>query len=908
MFVKSVLVLGSGPIVIGQGAEFDYSGTQACQVLKEAGIRVILLNPNPATVMTDASIADEIYFEALHPEVVKKIILKEQPQALLCSLGGQTALNLAFTLHEEGFLEAVGIKVLGTPLEAIAKSEDRQLFCALMDTLEEPMARSFSVFSIEEAKAILQTELHFPCVVRPAYTLGGTGGGVAHTMAELETIVSRGLAASLVQQVLLEESLLGWKEIEFEVVRDISDHCIVVCSMENFDPVGVHTGDSIVVAPCQTLPDPLYQRLRQSAFKIISALQIQGGCNIQFAVSNAGEYRIIEVNPRVSRSSALASKATGYPIARIATHLALGQRLLDLPNPMTQSTCAFFEPALDYCVVKVPCFAFLQFHLPEPTLSTQMQATGEVLGLGTTFMQALTTALQGVYPESLSDTRHWATLSTEVLLQAVTKHSPRRIWAIIEALKRGISVAEIAGLTSITPWFLHQLADFITNGAPAITDFRCIDSCAAEFEAATPYYYGTSQSGDALMRTCVSKSRILVLGSGPIKIGQGIEFDYSAVQALNALKRLGYEPIFVNNNPETVSTDVGVAHRLYFESFAIETLRAIYEREQPQGVMVCFAGQLGLNLARQLTEYQMPLLGLPLSTLEVMEDREAFRVFLSEQGIPHPKGQTVYSLEAALAVNEYPLFARPSYVIGGQGMGHIHSAQELVHFWDQYALEGKPVLLDRYCVGTEYDIDVIADGVDFVILGILEQIEPPGVHSGDSVAQYPCATLNREAKQRLYPIVQQLVHAAQLKGCFNLQMVWNAEGWWVLELNPRASRTLPYLAKVTGAPMVEWAVRTLLGESLASFYEGELNSIYPEPQHFVTLKIPVFSTHKIPGLSPELGPQMRSTGEMVIFAENWETAFAKAAFAQGKGGNVESLLLSQSQWWAYDTVRSEVPA
>ncbi len=924
--IKKVLVIGSGPIVIGQAAEFDYAGAQACLSLKEEGVRVVLVNNNPATIMTDEQMADKVYLEPLTVESVARIIEKERPDGLLPTLGGQTGLNLAVALAEAGVLDKYGVALLGTPLEAIKNGEDRELFKQMMERIGEPVPESATVESVEAALAFA-AEIGYPVIVRPAYTLGGAGGGIAGNEAALRDVAARGLAASPIGQVLIERSVKGWKEIEYEVMRDESDTCIIVCNMENLDPVGIHTGDSIVVAPSQTLTDRQYQMLRSVSTKVIRALGVVGGCNIQFALDpKSDRYYLIEVNPRVSRSSALASKATGYPIARIAAKLALGYRLDEVINPITGYTYASFEPALDYVVVKIPRWPFDKFPLADRQLGTQMKATGEVMSIARNMEAALLKAVRSLeLGVSHLDRADVAALSDSEIATALTEATDLRLFALAEAIRRGMSEAVLHEMTGIDPFFLRSLERIVSierqlaqAGWDHLTDdllreakqrgfadeaiarivgvtprdvrekrkalglrpvYKIVDTCAAEFDAQTPYYYSTWQGSDEVADKAGRK--VLVLGSGPIRIGQGIEFDYCSVHAAKALQANGIAAIVVNNNPETVSTDYETADHLYFEPLTVEDVLHVAEREQVEGVMVQFGGQTAINLAAPLAEAGLNILGTSLASVDRVEDRELFYQMLRDLEIPHIPGQGVASLEEALQVAEaigYPVLLRPSYVIGGQGMTVVDDADELaaaVRGWlaDQQAATFFPLLVDKYIPGMEVEVDAVCDGENVLIPGIFQHVEKAGIHSGDSVALFPAPGLSPEQKETLVSYTSRIANELKAVGLLNIQFVIGDKVVYVLEVNPRASRTVPITSKVTGVPMVELAVRAQLGETLAEMGYG--TGLLPDIP-FAVVKAPVFSTVKLTGVDPVLGPEMKSTGEILGLGRTMAEAAAKA--------------------------------
>lgn len=920
--IHKVLVIGSGPIVIGQAAEFDYAGTQACLALKEENIEVVLVNNNPATMMTDENIADVVYFEPLTAKSLEKIIEKERPDGLLATLGGQTGLNLARALTENGVLEKYGVELLGTPIETIEKGEDRQAFRALMKQLGEPVAESETISTVNEALRFADQH-GYPVIIRPAYTLGGSGGGFAHHEEELKELAESGLDASPIHQCLIEVSIKGFKEIEYEVMRDADDTCITVCNMENIDPVGVHTGDSIVVAPSQTLTDEEYHMLRKASLKIIRALGVVGGCNIQFALDpDSKQYYLIEVNPRVSRSSALASKATGYPIAKIAAKLSLGYSLFELKNPVTQTTYASFEPALDYVVVKIPRWPFDKFPDAERQLGTQMKATGEVMAIGRTFSFALQKAVRSleIGVSSLNDAIFQET-EEEKLIDIMVHATDERLFAIIEWLRRGGSVEQVENMTGISPFFLHHFARLVrleekvlkTNWNEVDADFlrllksegfsdrwlaktwkvkeqdvrekrkrfdiqpvyKMVDTCAAEFTAPSAYYYSSyGGANDAAVST--QKKKVLIIGAGPIRIGQGIEFDYCSVHAVQALKNAGYETILVNNNPETVSTDYTVSDRLYFEPLAAEDVLHVIEQENVDAVITGFGGQTAISLVKDLEQAGVYLPGVDAQTIDELEDREAFYKFLSRIDLPHIPGLTAQNeqqlFEKASEVG-YPLLLRPSYVIGGRGMVIIHSPEELKQYVARQDLViAYPILIDAYVPGTEVEVDAVSDGKDVFIPAIMEHIEKAGIHSGDSTAVTPAYSLGEEAKKAIVEATKKIAASMSYRGLFNVQFVVYGNKVYVLEVNPRASRTVPMLSKITGIDLCGLAVDVLFG---ASLQEKKRVGLFPELP-YTTVKMPVFSTHKLSGVDPFLGPEMQSTGELMACDFTLHAALKKA--------------------------------
>ncbi|MCO7127344.1 carbamoyl-phosphate synthase (glutamine-hydrolyzing) large subunit [Sporolactobacillus shoreicorticis] len=924
--IKKVLVIGSGPIVIGQAAEFDYAGTQACLALKEEGIEVILINNNPATIMTDDQIADRTYIEPLTIETIEKVIIKEHPDGLIGTLGGQTGLNLAVALYEQEILEKYGVELLGTSVDSIQHGEDRELFKELMLEIKEPIPDSKIIRSYENGLAFVK-KIGYPVIIRPAYTLGGSGGGFAYNEQELDLVLHRGLNLSPIHEVLIEKSIKGWKEIEYEVMRDANDTCIIVCNMENMDPVGVHTGDSIVVAPSQTLSDVQYQMLRNASLKIIRALKIVGGCNIQFALNPASdEYAIIEVNPRVSRSSALASKATGYPIARVAAKCAIGFYLDEILNPITGTTYASFEPAIDYIVVKIPRFPFDKFTEADRSLGTQMKATGEVMAIDRTFEGALN---KGVRSMEMGfnglESKILAAQTDDVLKAHLKNTTDLRLFAISELFRRGCTVAAIHRATEIDLWFLNAIYGVVSfektlkgkslnelsdaqvehakwmnignqrlaqllgvsvksidarvRAAGLAPSYHLVDTCAGEFEAQTPYYYLTWFGADEAPVS--DKPKILIIGSGPIRIGQGIEFDYCSVQATMAVKKNGYEAIVINNNPETVSTDYSIADRLYFEPLAIEDILHVAQKEKVQGALVQFGGQTAVNVAKALEEAGIRVLGTSIESIDRVEDREQFYELLQSLDIPHIQGRTVHCLEDLPVAGEklgYPILVRPSYVIGGQSMFLFHHPEELTAYINSERNlneQSFPLLVDRYMPGIECEVDAISDGEVTVIPGIFQHVERAGVHSGDSIAVFPSFSLDQEAKDEIEEDTRKICRALNVTGLINIQFVIASGKVFVLEVNPRASRTVPIISKVTGIPMVEKAVSVQLGKSLAK--QNLPDGYCPRPG-FYAVKAPVFSFTKLKGVDPVLGPEMKSTGEQLGMGETVEEAFMKGVY------------------------------
>ncbi len=924
--IKKVLVIGSGPIVIGQAAEFDYAGTQACRSLKEEGIEVVLLNSNPATIMTDKDIADRVYIEPLTVEVVEQLILKEKPDSVLPTLGGQAGLNLAMELEEAGFLRENNVRLIGTTSQTIKKAEDRLEFKQTMEKIGEPIAASRVVENVEDGIEFTKI-IGYPVVLRPAYTLGGSGGGIAHNYEELVEILENGLRLSRVGQVLVERCIAGWKEIEYEVMRDGAGNCITVCNMENIDPVGVHTGDSIVVAPSQTLGDKEYQMLRTSALNIISELGITGGCNVQYALNpESFEYCVIEVNPRVSRSSALASKATGYPIAKVAAKIALGYTLDEIKNAITGKTYASFEPMLDYCVVKIPRLPFDKFISAKRTLTTQMKATGEVMSICDNFEGALMKAIRSLeqHVDCLMsyDFTH---LDDEELTGQLAVVDDRRIWVIAEALRRGFSYDKIHEITRIDKWFIDKLCiltememalktqpltaellkeakriEFPDNVIARLTGkteeeikdmryangitaaYKMVDTCAAEFAAETPYYYSVFGSENEAIETN-DRKKVLVLGSGPIRIGQGIEFDFCSVHCTWAFAKEGYETIIINNNPETVSTDFDIADKLYFEPLTPEDVESIVNLEKPDGAVVQFGGQTAIKLTEALMKMGVPILGTSAENVDAAEDRELFDEILEKCGIPRPSGHTVFTAEEAKkAANElgYPVLVRPSYVLGGQGMQiaiNDEDVDEFIGIINRIAQE-HPILVDKYLVGKEIEVDAVCDGEDILIPGIMEHIERAGIHSGDSISVYPAQSLDDHVKATIVDYTRKLAQSLHVIGLINIQFIVCGEDVYVIEVNPRSSRTVPYISKVTGIPIVPLATRVILGKKLKEL--GYPTGLAPEAD-YIAIKMPVFSFEKIRGADISLGPEMKSTGECLGIAKTFNEALYKAFIGAG---------------------------
>ncbi len=919
--IKKVLVLGSGPIVIGQAAEFDYAGTQACRSLKEEGIEVVLLNSNPATIMTDKDIADHVYIEPLTVEVVEQLIVKERPDSILPTLGGQAGLNLAMELEEAGFLEDHGVRLIGTTAQTIKKAEDRLEFKETMEKIGEPVAPSMVVETVEDGIAFTNT-IGYPVVLRPAYTLGGSGGGIARNQEQLVEILSNGLRLSRVGQVLVERCIAGWKEIEYEVMRDSAGNVITVCNMENIDPVGVHTGDSIVVAPSQTLGDKEYQMLRTSALNIITELGITGGCNVQYALHPTSfEYCVIEVNPRVSRSSALASKATGYPIAKVAAKIALGYTLDEIKNAVTAKTYASFEPMLDYCVVKMPRLPFDKFLSAKRTLGTQMKATGEVMSICTNFEGALMKAIRSLeqHVDSLLS-YDFSGLREDGLMEQLHKVDDRRIWVIAEALRRGISYEVIYQITGIDIWFIHKLGvlvemeealkkgpltaerlkeakemefpDTVIARLTGISQrdikkmrkelgivaaYKMVDTCAAEFAAETPYYYSCYGSQNEAQET-KGRKKVLVLGSGPIRIGQGIEFDFCSVHSTWAFSREGYETIIINNNPETVSTDFDVADKLYFEPLTPEDVESIVDIEKPDGAVVQFGGQTAIKLTESLMKMGVPILGTAAEDVDAAEDRERFDEILEQCRIPRPAGHTVYTAEEAKKAAHdlgYPVLVRPSYVLGGQGMQICINDRDIDQFIgiiNQIA-QDHPILVDKYIVGKEIEVDAVCDGRDILIPGIMEHIERTGIHSGDSISVYPAPSITPEIEAKLVDYTEKLARALHVKGMINIQFIVSGQDVYIIEVNPRSSRTVPYISKVTGIPIVPLATRVICGHTIQELgYKPGLQ----KKAEYIAIKMPVFSFEKIRGADISLGPEMKSTGECLGIGKTFNEALYKA--------------------------------
>ena len=919
--IHKVMVLGSGPIVIGQAAEFDYAGTQACRALREEGLEVVLVNSNPATIMTDKAMADKVYIEPLTVEAVQEIIKKERPDSLLPNLGGQTGLNLAMELCESGFLDKMGVKLLGANPETIAKAEDRQMFKDTMEKIGEPCIASKVVHSVEDAVEFTR-EIGLPVIIRPAYTLGGTGGGIAYTWDQLREIAATGIMYSRVDEILVEKCIAGWKEIEYEVMRDGKGNAITICNMENVDPVGVHTGDSVVVAPSQTLCDKEYQMLRTSALNIITELGIEGGCNVQYALNpESFEYAVIEVNPRVSRSSALASKATGYPIAKVTAKIAVGYGLDEIENAVTKKTKACFEPTLDYCVVKFPRWPFDKFVYADNTLSTQMKATGEVMAIDNSFEGALMKAVRGceIKLDSMIAPRVQQQSDAEVK-KGVARTDDQRLFHICEALRRGtMTIEEIHEVTTMDTFFLHKFQNIVDmekalataetidkdlylrakkmgfldktiaelsgkdiSGVKRLPVYKMVDTCAAEFEAETPYYYSTYDE-ETEVKPASGKKKVLVLGSGPIRIGQGIEFDYCSVHAVWALQKLGCETVIINNNPETVSTDFDTADRLYFEPLTPEDVTGVVGAEKPDFAIVQFGGQTAINLAAHIEKLGIPILGTPAWSIDAAEDREKFDVILEKCGIPRPAGHTVMTEEEAVkAADElgYPVLVRPSYVLGGQGMEIAYKEEDVREFMKVITRNKveNPVLVDKYMMGREIEVDAICDGEDILIPGIMEHFERAGVHSGDSISIYPSINIEPKHKETIIRYTEALAKNLAVLGLVNIQFVMYNDQIYVIEVNPRSSRTVPYISKVTGVPMVDLATRCMFGEKLRDMGCG--TGLHPESDHYA-VKVPVFSFQKLRDLDTQLGPEMKSTGEVLGVSTSFREALLKGLIGAG---------------------------
>ena len=923
--ISKILVIGSGPIIIGQAAEFDYAGTQACLALREEGYEVVLVNSNPATIMTDREIADKVYIEPITYEFLARILRKEQPDAILPTLGGQTGLNMAMELSKSGILEELGIELLGTKLSAIDQAEDRDLFKQLMEDLNQPIPES-TIINTVDAAVDFANEIGYPVIVRPAFTLGGTGGGMCNNEEELRQIAENGLTLSPVTQCLIERSIAGFKEIEYEVMRDSADNAIVVCNMENFDPVGIHTGDSIVFAPSQTLSDIEYQMLRDASLSIIRALKIEGGCNVQLALDpNSFNYYVIEVNPRVSRSSALASKATGYPIAKLAAKIAVGLTLDEMKNPVTGTTYAEFEPALDYVVAKIPRWPFDKFETGERLLGTQMKATGEVMAIGRNIEESLLKAVRSLEIGCIHvEIPEMSQVDDALLMNRIVKAQDDRLFYLAEALRRGFTIEELHQMTKIDLFFLDKLLHIIEieqqlketvkdvdtlrlakqNGfadkkiaelwqmtIEEVRQFRSanqikpvykmVDSCAAEFESSTPYFYSTYEFENESIRS--PKDSVLVLGSGPIRIGQGVEFDYATVHSVKAIQKAGYEAVIMNSNPETVSTDFSISDKLYFEPLTIEDVLNVIELEQPIGVIVQFGGQTAINLAEQLVKNGVNILGTQIEDLDRAENRDLFEQALKDLNIPQPPGDTATNKAEAVEIAKrigYPVLVRPSYVLGGRAMEIVQNQADLEDYMENAvkASPEHPVLVDRYLVGKECEVDAISDGKNVLIPGIMEHIERAGVHSGDSMAVYPPQTLSPEQIQTIEDYTKRLAIGLNCVGMMNIQFVIHDDQVYVIEVNPRASRTVPFLSKVTGIPMAQVATRAILGEDLAEM--GYPNGLYPTSEN-VHIKAPVFSFTKLLKVDTYLGPEMKSTGEVMGSDKNLEKALYKAFEASG---------------------------
>jgi len=923
--IQSILVIGSGPIVIGQAAEFDYAGTQACLALREEGYRVILINSNPATIMTDTEIADKVYIEPITLEFVSRILRKERPDALLATLGGQTGLNMAIELDESGILDELGIEILGTKLEAIHKAEDRDLFRTLMNELGEPVPDSDIIHNLDEAKTFVE-RIGYPVIVRPAFTMGGTGGGICHNDEQLKEIVNSGLKYSPVTQCLLEKSIAGFKEIEYEVMRDANDTAIVVCNMENIDPVGIHTGDSIVVAPSQTLSDREYQMLRNVSLKIIRALKIEGGCNVQLALDpDSFNYFIIEVNPRVSRSSALASKATGYPIAKLAAKIAVGLTLDEMMNPVTGRTYAAFEPALDYVVTKIPRWPFDKFEAAKRNLGTQMKATGEVMAMGRTFEESILKAVRSLETGQFHlDLKNADAMSDEWIEKRIRRAGDERLFFIGEALRRGVTIETIHDWSQIDLFFLMKFQNIVQYEAVLAENpyeyetakkakrmgfadrtiaklwntteqqvynwrkeqklmpvYKMVDTCAAEFESETPYFYGTYEDENESIRT--DKESVIVLGSGPIRIGQGVEFDYATVHSVWAIKEAGYEAIIINNNPETVSTDFSISDKLYFEPLTIEDVMHIVDLEQPKGVVVQFGGQTAINLADKLQQNGVKILGTSLEDTDRAENRNKFEAALNEIGIPQPLGKTAVSKEEAVVIANnigYPVLVRPSYVLGGRAMEIVYNEHDL-NYYMEHAVEASPehpVLVDRYLTGIEVEVDAISDGENVLIPGIMEHIERAGVHSGDSIAVYPTQNISDELLETLVDYTTRLAKGFNIVGLLNIQYVISKGDVFVIEVNPRSSRTVPFMSKIMSIPMADIATKAILGQSIVE--QGYTPGLAPKVKG-VYVKVPVFSFAKLRRVDITLGPEMKSTGEVMGKDTTLEKALYKGLAAAG---------------------------
>ena len=919
--IKKVLVIGSGPIIIGQAAEFDYSGTQACQALKEEGVEVVLVNSNPATIMTDKEIADKVYLEPLTVEFVEKVIAKERPDSLLAGMGGQTGLNLAVDLYEKGILDKYNVKVIGTSIESIKEGEDRELFRDMMNRINQPVIQSEIITDLDAGIAFAR-KIGYPVIVRPAYTLGGTGGGIANNEEELIETLSSGLQLSTIGQVLLEKSVKGWKEIEYEVMRDSFGNCITVCNMENIDPVGIHTGDSIVVAPSQTLSDKEYQMLRSASIDIINAVGIEGGCNVQFALNpHSFEYAVIEINPRVSRSSALASKATGYPIAKVAAKIALGYGLDEIKNAVTGMTYACFEPSLDYVVVKIPKWPFDKFQGADRALGTKMMATGEIMAIGSNFESAFLKGIRSLEIGKYSlEHKKFQNLSMYELRERVVSPDDERIFALAEMLRRGYRIDMVSKITGVDIFFLEKfrwlveeeqklkqstiddlnrdwlyklkrrgfsdkaIADMLRVSPDEIyrlrdiwhikPTYKMVDTCGGEFEALSPYYYSTYEQYDEVVVS--DNKKVVVIGSGPIRIGQGIEFDYASVHCVMALRKQGIETIVINNNPETVSTDFSISDKLYFEPLTEEDVLNIIDKENPDGVILQFGGQTAIKLAKFLKEKNIPTLGTTSDQIDLAEDREQFDDLLERLDIARPKGKGVWNLEEGLEEARrlgFPILVRPSFVLGGQGMEITHDEDELTYYLtNAFEKDSKnPILIDKYLMGREIEVDAISEGEDVLVPGIMEHLERAGVHSGDSITMYPAQNISEKIKADVLEYTKKLALSIGIKGMINIQFIEFEGKLYVIEVNPRASRTVPYISKVSGVPIVDIATRIMLGEKLKDLGYG--TGVYKEPE-LVSVKVPVFSTQKLPNVEVSLGPEMRSTGEVLGVGRNvWEALY-----------------------------------
>lgn len=926
--IKKVLVIGSGPIIIGQAAEFDYSGTQACEALKEEGIEVVLVNSNPATIMTDKDTADKVYIEPLTIDFLEKIIAKERPDSIIAGMGGQTGLNLSVELYEMGILDKYNVKVIGTSIEAIKKGEDRELFRNEMEKIGQPCIASEIINDMESGKKF-SNKIGYPVIVRPAYTLGGTGGGIAENEEELEAILSKGLQLSTIGQVLIEKSIKGWKEIEYEVIRDSFGNCITVCNMENIDPVGIHTGDSIVVAPSQTLSDNEYQMLRSASIDIINSIGIEGGCNVQLALNpNSFEYAVIEINPRVSRSSALASKATGYPIAKVAAQIALGYGLDEIKNAVTKKTYACFEPSLDYVVVKIPKWPFDKFYDADRRLGTKMMATGEVMAIGNTFEAAFLKAIRSLELGKFTfEHEKMKRLSLEELKDRIMSPDDERIFALAEMIRRNYRTEMISQITGIDSFFINKIKGIVDReeelkqmnigeisrelllelkkrgfSDKGIGDllrvspdeiynlrlkwnitpvYKMVDTCAGEFEAMTPYFYSTYDTYDEVQVS--NKKKVIVIGSGPIRIGQGIEFDYASVHAIKALRKMGIETIIINNNPETVSTDFDISDKLYFEPLTEEDVLSIIDKEKPYGVILQFGGQTAIKLAKFLKEKNIHILGTTSEQIDAAENREKFDAILEKLSIKRPKGKAIWSVEAGLKEAEilgYPILVRPSFVLGGQGMEITYGREELKYYLENAFEKDKknPILIDKYLMGREIEVDAICDGENILIPGVMEHLERAGIHSGDSITIYPSQNVSNDIKSKLLDYTKKLAVEIGIRGMINIQFIEYKQELYVIEVNPRASRTVPYISKVSKVPIIELATRIMMGEKIEALGYG--TDIYKEP-NMAAVKVPVFSTQKLGNVEVSLGPEMKSTGEVLGIGENIYEAIYKGFTAAG---------------------------